>query len=304
MSCGGKGYIEIDDETEKSVAIVAMGMSAYDYVSAAMPFGGLEATETWGINFAAGVLRCDACIMMDDLYESLDRSKDVPLAVKFHHDLKTMGIPIITTQHYPEWPMSFPYPLPEVINAVGVPYFNNSVAYAVGLAMYHKFDHILLYGADFTYPNSHVGEQGRGNVEFLLGQAERQGTKVSIARNSNLMDTNVPVPERLYGYKSPPAVVGVGEGKGMSWQWHNDLLFRKFEPLNPVPCTLCKGGKRVRTPDGEMTCWRCHGSGMLPNLETDTPKRDVPLKFRKFGSVEKIAQQGKRDILFRKFGNA
>jgi hypothetical protein len=81
------------------------------------------------------------------------------------------------------------------MDKVKVPYLSTSVAYAVALAIHEGFGEIGMYGCDFTYPNTHIAESGRGCVEFMLGMYVASGGKVYIPQGSTLMQ-----PFKLYGY--------------------------------------------------------------------------------------------------------
>lgn len=189
-----------------SVAIVAMGASSATYLALAVAMGNRRrvADEIWGINSVGGIIAYDRLFLMDDIKEKL-----VPLAEK---DSESMpgGLlqwlpehkgPIYTSTVYPEWPGLVEYPLRDVIQSVGCPYLNSSVAFAVALAIHENISAIGLYGCDFTYPDRHIAEAGRACVEFLLGIAGSRGIKVSVASNSTLMNANLVPGDRFYGYK-------------------------------------------------------------------------------------------------------
>ena len=59
---------------------------------------------------------------------------------------------------------------------------------------------ISVFGMDFTYPNAHDAEKGRACVEFWLGQAHARGIKISLPKETSLMDSCYSRQERLYGY--------------------------------------------------------------------------------------------------------
>ena len=107
------------------------------------------------------------------------------------------------------------YPLEEVVNYTGLCYFNNTVAYAIALAIYEKVEKINLYGIDYSYMhNLHMAEAGRACAEFWLATAIHKGIKIEVAHKSGLLDTNVPDEEKLYGYHrlKDPLVQTVNKG--------------------------------------------------------------------------------------------
>jgi hypothetical protein len=78
---------------------------------------------------------------------------------------------------------------------------NNTVAYAIAFAYWNRVAHIDLFGIDFSYKhNIHFAEAGRACVEFWLSKCIEKGIKVGVSPRSALLDSNVPLNERLYGY--------------------------------------------------------------------------------------------------------
>ena len=58
-----------------------------------------------------------------------------------------------------------------------------------------------MFGADFTYKgNLYFAEQGRGCYEFWLAKCIDAGIIVQVALTSGLLDADVPIQEKLYGY--------------------------------------------------------------------------------------------------------
>lgn len=190
-----------------TVAIVAMGSSCMDWMNRANQHGGKRAIadETWGVNATGGVIQCDRVFAMDDLGDLRRQAREgKKVANGMLEWMPEHPGPIYTSRPYPDLPGTVEYPLEAVINEVGFPYLNNSVAYAVAYAMYLGVQQIKLFGADFTYPDqAHRGESGRGCVEWLLGIAGERGIRIEVSQNTTLMDACVPLPERLYGYDEP-----------------------------------------------------------------------------------------------------
>lgn len=92
------------------------------------------------------------------------------------------------------------FPLEAVVNSTGYGYFNSTAAYAVAFAIHIGVKKISLYGCDYTYPNAHDAEKGRGCLEFWLGFAAARGIKLSMPRQTSLMDALEPDAKRYYGY--------------------------------------------------------------------------------------------------------
>jgi len=203
-----------DKKVPESVAIVAMGLSHADYVLACAIAGSRReiADETWAINYMTGVIQFDRAFIMDDLIRNPDPA---PGTAHMRSLLNIHGKPIYTSTAYPkEYPTSVEYPLEDVLNCIGMPYLNGTVAYAVAYAILLGVKHIKLYGCDYTYSNRpDVMEKGRGCVETMAAIAKERGISVEVARNSSLFDANVPVNNKFYGYYVPIKIEATEEGK-------------------------------------------------------------------------------------------
>jgi hypothetical protein len=76
--------------------------------------------------------------------------------------------------------------------------------------LWKKVGKFSIFGADFSYTtNVHFGELGRACCEFWLSKCMDAGIDVSVAARSPMLDTNVALKEKLYGYhrlENPPVV--------------------------------------------------------------------------------------------------
>lgn len=227
----------------ESVAIVAMGASKGTYTALLSNNGGNRHRlwdEVWAINAMGGVIQHDKLIHMDDIRIQEIRAEAAPesFVAAMLEWMKTTDKPIITCKRYEEYPMTQEYPLKEVLDEIGTPYLNTTVAYAVALAITKGVKRIGLYGADFSYPNLHKREKGRACVEFLLGIAASRGIHVELAQDTTLMDANEPgdhviefseeqkAPARLYGYDTEKLTLSPTQEGG--WQI-------KREPRDNLP---------------------------------------------------------------------
>lgn len=175
------------------VVILGLGPSLEAYVDIVKRLGNRNrlADEVWGINAVGDVIRCDRVFHMDDVGIQQVRADARPesnIAAMLEW-LKTHPGPIYTPRLYDGYPGLVEYPLEDVINSVGLPYFNGTCAYAVALAIHLGAKKISLFGTDYTYANSHLAEKGRACVEFLLGIAFARGIEVCVSEKSSLMDT-------------------------------------------------------------------------------------------------------------------
>ena len=182
---------------KKRVIIVAMGGSCYEYFGLRQRAQLPEVVngEVWAINLAGTYLRCDRVIHMDPFDEELVATWGPDTMASF----ASLKVPIYTSKATPLLPNSVDYPIHEVVAELKVPYFNTTVAYAIGLAIYEKFDEISLFGCDFTYPDYHAAEKGRACAEFWLRCAMDRGIKVVGGMSSTLFDLNEG--QQLYGYR-------------------------------------------------------------------------------------------------------
>lgn len=180
-----------------------MGASSKAYLAHASHAGGRQriASEVWAINAMGGVIQHDLLFHMDDvkIQESRAEIDSKGNISGMLHWLKDHP-KFMTSRRDPNYPGSIEYPLQDVINKVGVQYFNNTVAYAVAFAIYKDFKKISLWGVDFSYADGHKAEKGRGCVEYLLGIASARGVHIEVPADSTLLDANIPDDQRFYGY--------------------------------------------------------------------------------------------------------
>ena len=79
------------------------------------------------------------------------------------------------------------YPLEEVIKSTNFCYFNNTVPYAIGYAIYRNVSSICLYGIDYTYKdNIYMAESGRACTEFWCATAVSKGIKVEVGQELSI----------------------------------------------------------------------------------------------------------------------
>lgn len=186
------------------VAIVGLGPSATEYFNIAKALGDRHklCDEVWGINAIGGVLQCDLVFHMDDVRIQEIRSEATPesnIAAMLEW-MKVTTTPIVTSRLHPNYPTLVEFPLESVINDLKFDYFNNTAAYAVAYAIHIGVKKITLFGCDYTYPNAHDAEKGRGCLEFWLGIAAGRGITIGLNKATTLMDAINDRQDRLYGY--------------------------------------------------------------------------------------------------------
>ncbi len=203
-----------DNEAPYTVAIVAMGPSHRDYLDECLNQSSRRAVadETWAINAMGGVIQHDRLICMDALPYFAKAARELNPALKGYEDwLAVHPGPIYTQRKYEGFPGSVEYPLEDVMNACRYAYFNNTVAYAVGLAIAMRVKHLKMYGCDFTAGQHADGQTGRACVEYWLSFCIQQGMKVTLAKTTTLCDLKSG--RVLYGYSTPPKITCDAQGK-------------------------------------------------------------------------------------------
>ena len=212
----------------KSIAIVALGNSFSEYISARIRSENFD--EVWTINSMSGVIYHDKCFMMDPPSRFLDTPNAGKQTNIMQERLRTKkDIPIFSCCLDKRCPDVIEYPLQEVIQKTGFAYFNNTVSYAIGYAVAQKVSDLHLYGIDFTHKAVNFAEAGRACCEFWLAIAISRKIKVHIANSSSLLDMNIPEDEKLYGYHrlDDPLVSTTTQG--------NMLITKKSKLESPEP---------------------------------------------------------------------
>ncbi len=185
----------------KKVNILAMGSSRNDFdvlqLMEQRPDVLVDA-EVWGINYMGAVKRLDRIIHIDPVHPYLGHP---PVKDMCDFALKD-GIPFYTSWPHPMYLNHVVYPFDLVVRTLGTHYLNGSVAMAVALAIAEGYTDIGLFGADFSYPNAHVSESGRANVEYLMGVAAGRGVRFIVAQSSTLMDAHCR--QQPYGFFRNP----------------------------------------------------------------------------------------------------
>lgn len=194
------------------VAMVGLGPSANAFWLENSVFNAAdEYDEVWAVNRAAVSFRHDLAWNMHDLRE---------LVKKYPQEgprLYRAEKPLVTLEHFPEFPTSVRYPIAEVLTFLkGYDMLNSTPAYMVAYAVMVGVKELLLYGMDFHYENLERSEAGGQGMAYLLGFASALGMNYKIPPSSSLLDAyrisamqehGVLRPIRpLYGYDESPTV--------------------------------------------------------------------------------------------------
>lgn len=134
----------------------------------------------------------------------------------FVKHIVALNIPVITKHHYPEIPLSRPYPLQELLEEFrllppqdkklsinellrrGRPYFTSTIAYMVAMAIYEGFEQILVHRMQVYTVNAEYFEQ-KACINFWLGIAVGRGIDLMLSEDSHLCRAS-PWEPNLYGY--------------------------------------------------------------------------------------------------------
>jgi hypothetical protein len=183
----------------KTVAIVGMGRSWFDYNLAKSH--GVHFDEVWAINAVADVIFHDRIFMLDPASRFFDSDDAGGQTESMKKLLKTHDGPIYTCELDERAKGLVLFPIEEVVRDLNCYYLNNTVAYAIAFALWNKVGCLKMFGVDFTYTgNLYFAESGRGCVEYWLSKCQSAGMQVEVANSSTLLDTSIPVQDKLYGY--------------------------------------------------------------------------------------------------------
>ena len=190
----------MNDLTGKNIAIVAMGQSQIDFHLSQTH--SVEFDEIWAINAMIGVLpSIDRAFILDPMSRFLDTEDAGTMTPMMKKKLPKCNFPIYTCELDERVPAAIEYPIELVVHDLGCSYFNNTIPYAIAFALWSKVSKISLFGIDFTYrTNMHFAEAGRSCTEFWLSKCIDAGMQIEVAPRSSLLDTDIPMQEKLYGY--------------------------------------------------------------------------------------------------------
>lgn len=196
------------------VAIVALGPTAAGYVEVAQKcghrFGRFD--QTWVINKFAGILEADLIFHMDDFrVQEVRAAAGNTVVAGMLGSMKVAKCPIITSREYSEYPTAQAFPLQDVINNLGFPYFNGTCAYAIAYAAHIGVKELNLFGMDFAWEAAPKKvERGRGCCEYWIGRCHGLGMQVNVISYSTLLDGGQP---QFYGYDTCAVKMEVGSNK-------------------------------------------------------------------------------------------
>ena len=219
----------------KNIAILAMGNSQLDYHK--MVTHSKKFDEVWAINAMVGVLkRVDRAFIMDPVSRFFDTDDAGNMTTMMRETLPTVECPIYTCELDKRVPALEEYPIETIVKDLDCGYFNNTIAYAIAFALWNEVGGINMFGADFTYKSNLLfAESGRACCEFWLAKCMDEGIIVQVAVTSGLLDADVPLQEKMYGYHrlEDPFVTYMVENKLKICRW-SEVEKQKAIPMGLV----------------------------------------------------------------------
>jgi hypothetical protein len=164
--------------------------------------------DFWGINefyqaVAHDNIKCDFAMWFE-----IHNIKDSPSKQKEEHQafLKHVKIPLVTQQHWPEYPTSVSYPREEVkkyfekgliTEGDGSLYtdYSNQIAWMIALAIVMGYKYIYVYGVDMAQESEYAFQ--RSACQFFIGWALGNGINVKVPETCQLLKGS-----RDYGFDS------------------------------------------------------------------------------------------------------
>jgi len=161
--------------------------------------------ETWGIAklmmMNAIPRRINRIFSMDDLdhLQAVRRGnftkKEFVDWINTWKNVDGTGIQYISCRTHKEINNSVEFPMKEVVKRFKVPYFSNSIAYMVALALYEGYTHISTFGIAQAGTGEYAME--RKCLEFWIGMAIGMGVIFNIRTPSSLLQNDTGY---MYGY--------------------------------------------------------------------------------------------------------
>tara|TARA_R110001583_G_scaffold78178_1_gene212161 strand:- start:824 stop:1546 length:723 start_codon:yes stop_codon:yes gene_type:complete len=225
--------VPIDPSLEgKKIAIIGLGASQIDYVISVE--NSKEWDEVWCINSALSVFECDRVFMMDPASRYLDTEDAGNQTDVMRRLLPTFDKPIYSCEMDERVAAIVEYPLAEVVETTRCAYLNTTVSYSIAFGLFNKVKHMDLFGMDFSYKhNLHFAEAGRACVEFWICKCIEAGIGIGTSPRSSLLDSNVEIDERLYGYhRLDDPVVAMPDPAGQWVVCHKSRLADMVEKHN------------------------------------------------------------------------
>jgi len=143
-----------------------------------------DSYEFWGVN----EMWADKAVKKTDVLFELHDLKWIKEGKKIKDHYKWLceneTIPVFMQSHYPEIPMSIPFPRDILKQAFRV-YYTNTISWEIALAIHLGFEEIRIYGVNMATAEEYAGQ--RPSVEYYIGLAEGKGISVYIPPECDLL---------------------------------------------------------------------------------------------------------------------
>lgn len=154
--------------------------------------------EVWGLNM--GIMRnkrIDRLFMTDPIEERSAVKNGEFTIEQVKAKITELNIPFVSAYEYKDIPTYEPYPILDVVNKLGIPYFVNTICYMIAYAILKGVKSIDMYGINQSSQTEYY--EHKACVEFWVGVAVGMGIEVNIhGLQSQVLRS---ADGRLYGYR-------------------------------------------------------------------------------------------------------
>jgi len=197
------------------VTILGMGVSVYSWLTEMHKVHGkrVEGEEVWTINSGAFTFRGDLAF---DMHEAGCSTPDRdPFFAQRREQYKKENVQVVLPKADPNIPLSYTYPLKQVVEAYDDSYYDNSVNYMLAFAFLCEPKEICLYGVDYNYTAGakvHGYEHGRCSTEYWIGRGRQKGIHFTVSPVTTLLEANTRFKSgKIYGYARKPIWSSTGD---------------------------------------------------------------------------------------------
>jgi len=173
----------------RQVAVVGLAPSTHDDAPYEDPNW-----EVWGLPWDEDRWPYfDRCFEIHPL--DLLRKPEARRRVGYEDRLRSLSSPLYMQTSYDDIPNATRYPVEQVVECLGLDYFNSSISYLMSLAITEGVDKIGVWGVDMSDVEPISGDPSyisefayqRPNMEYLIGFARGKGIEVYIPSESSLV---------------------------------------------------------------------------------------------------------------------
>lgn len=134
--------------------------------------------DVWTMHMGASILK-----RVDLLFEPHDPLFE-PYEPQYADILKTLKIPVMMQEHYPQFPTSIKLPFQELVDQFGR-FFSTSVGWMMAMAIRNRYEEIHLFGVEMEHDTEYITQSKC--VVYFIGIAEGRGIKIGLPHACQLM---------------------------------------------------------------------------------------------------------------------